>query len=286
MGQVQTAGEIQGGIQAALIVRSHIDAYLRTKFYDVEGYMNRLDAFVFRELLVGQVKSGISGSLAEIGVHYGRSFFILAAARSGAEKSLGMDLFEDDALYKNPQGIGRLEGFNLHSRKLGFAFSDGEILKGSSLELQPADILSRVGPVRFFSIDGGHMYEHVANDLALAEKVMVEGGIISVDDILTPFWPEVPIATFDWLRSTSSQFVPFLITKEKLYFCHRASASLYLSLLDADQSLKSSRVRSITLLGHAVAVLFPTSSATRAERFKNALVSIRKRLTRKARPKS
>jgi hypothetical protein len=258
--------------------REQIDRYLRLNFYKIEGYMDRLDASIYRELIVAQIESGIAGSLVEIGVHYGRSFFVLAAGRCGTEKSLGVDLFEEDELYKHPHRIGRLVGFKSNCQKLNFQFSSDEILKKSSLELSPDEIVKRVGRVRFFSIDGGHMYQHVANDLALAEKVMVSGGVICMDDILCPLWPEVSIATYDWLRSAACPFVPFLITNGKLYICGRDYASYYWNLLDSDKRLKSSKVRDITVLGSSVTVLSPSSTARRADRWMKRIVSIGKRI--------
>jgi Methyltransferase domain len=258
--------------------REQIDRYLRLNFYKIEGYMDRLDASLYRELIVAQIKSGIAGSLVEIGVHYGRSFFVLASGRSGTEKSLGVDLFEDDELYKHPHRIGRLVGFKSNCQKLGFQFSSNEILKKSSLELSPDEIVNRVGRVRFFSIDGGHMYQHVTNDLLLAEKVMVTGGVICMDDILSPLWPEVSIATFDWLRSAACPFVPFLITNAKLYICGREYANYYRSLVDSDKSLKSSRARNITVLGSSVACLVPSPAARRTDRLIRGLISMGQRI--------
>ncbi len=132
---------------------------------------------------------------------------------------MAVDLFEDDALHTNQEGIGRFGGFRNNCRKYRFDFSEAEILKSSSLEISAEEIIGRVGKARFFSIDGGHMYGHVANDLRLAEKVLTRDGVICLDDMFSALWPEVAIATFDWLRVAHNRFVPFLATKEKLYLC-------------------------------------------------------------------
>lgn len=42
-----------------------------------------------------------------------------------------------------------------NGRRLGFAMDEDLIIKGDSTRLAPADITSRIGPARFFSIDGG-----------------------------------------------------------------------------------------------------------------------------------
>jgi hypothetical protein len=78
------------------------------------------------------------------------------------------------------------------------------------------------------------MHQHVTNDLLLGEKVMVTGAVICMDDIVSPLWPEVSIATFDWLRSGACPFVPFLITNAKLYICDCEYANYYRSLVDSD----------------------------------------------------
>jgi Methyltransferase domain len=261
------------------MTNQRIDQYLKMNFYRTEGYMSRLDALVFRELIVGQSKEGIAGSLVEIGVHYGRSFFLLASGRCGSEKSLAVDLFEDDALHMNRGGVGRVDGFRNNCGKYGVNLSGSEILKGSSLELSAEEILRRVGKIRFFSIDGGHMYEHLANDLQLAGKVLTPEGIICLDDMFSALWPEVAIATFDWLRIPGNRFVPFLATKEKLYLCESHRAAFYLAMIRGDERLNSRVFRSISLLSHEVAVLLPSVTSRLLERSLDSLYSIGRRLS-------
>jgi hypothetical protein len=239
--------------------------------------MSRLDALVFRELIGEQTNHGIKGSLVEVGVHYGRSFFLLALGRSGPEKCLAVDLFDDDALHTNRQWIGRFGGFRSNCRKYQFNLSEDEILKGNSLDLSAEEILSRVGEVRFFSIDGGHMYGHVANDLQLAGKVVTGEGVICLDDMFSALWPEVAIATFDWLRTVDNRFVPFLATKDKLYLCDSNYASFYLATIRNDKGLNSKVFRTISLLSHEVLVLLPAFRAKLVDRAVDSMFSIARR---------
>ena len=255
-------------------IQKKIDRYLRFDFYRTDGLISRLDALIFRELVTGQVKRGIQGSLVEIGVHYGRSFFLLALGRSGSEKALAVDLFEDDALHTNREGIGRFGGFRNNCRKYDFDFTEAEILKSSSLEISAEEIVGRVGEVRFFSIDGGHMYGHVANDLRLAEKVLTRDGVICLDDMFSALWPEVAIATFDWLRAADNRFVPFLATKEKLYLCDSDYASFYLGMIRDNKGLNSRVFRSISLLSHEAMVLLPSPTSRVIDRAIGSLFSI------------
>src|SRR6185437_8598911 len=65
-----------------------MNSYLRRDFFQVEGYTSVFDARLFDFLLEMQSLAGITGSTAEIGVHHGRSFFLLARARRAGEQAL------------------------------------------------------------------------------------------------------------------------------------------------------------------------------------------------------
>ncbi|MGG2475789.1 class I SAM-dependent methyltransferase, partial [Rhizobium sp. BR5] len=62
----------------------------------VEGYIDPPDALVFKALLQAQTKEGLNGGMAEIGIYYGRSYFLLRKLAQEQEKVLGIDLFEMD----------------------------------------------------------------------------------------------------------------------------------------------------------------------------------------------
>ncbi len=138
--------------------------------------------------------------MAEIGVHHGRSFFILAKARHQSERALAVDVFEDDALYQDPHGFGRGVRFKQNCHRLGVALADNEIYTGLSSTLDAAEIKRRVGPVRFFSVDGGHRYDDVSHDSAWPRPRSRPRGIIVADDFMNPQWPEVTLAVTHWLR--------------------------------------------------------------------------------------
>lgn len=66
-----------------------------------------------------------------------------------------------------------------------------------------SDIQEAVGGLRFFSIDGGHWYSTVLNDLNLARDCMISGGVIAVDYYLRPEWPDVARAFHAWCALNS-----------------------------------------------------------------------------------
>ena len=64
------------------------------------------------------------------------------------------------------------------------------IVKRNSLEVTADHLLEwAVGPYRLFSVDGGHSMEVALHDLRLANSVMVEGGVIMVDNYFDPKFP-------------------------------------------------------------------------------------------------
>ena len=66
------------------------------------------------------------------------------------------------------------------------------------------------GPVRLFSVDGGHTEEIVATDMRTAEQALVPGGIVVADDVFNAEWPGVSVGTLRYLDAGGT-LVPFAI---------------------------------------------------------------------------
>lgn len=190
------------------------EKYVERFMGTVQGYMTSLDARLIAALLKYQDENNIGGHLCEIGVHHGRLFLMLALARRDGERALAIDLFEDDAINSNTRHAGRNGALLANARRLGIELSEEETFKTSSLDVKSSDILARTtGRIRFFSVDGCHLYREVENDLRLAESTLTRDGIIAVDDFFNPNWADVSFATYDFLRQ-SGKFVPFAITSK------------------------------------------------------------------------
>ncbi|NRF11826.1 class I SAM-dependent methyltransferase [Agrobacterium pusense] len=203
----------------------------------VEGYIDPPDALVFKALLQAQTKSALSGGIAEIGVYYGRSYFLLRKFAQSQEKVLGVDLFDLDP----PQdgSLDQYERLMENGRRLGFTMDRDLIIKGDSTRLTPDDITSRIGPARFFSIDGGHHLHHVLADAKLAMEVIAPHGIIVFDDTFNPAWPEVTVGVADFLRTHGHSLVCFCMTKYKTYVCHREFHATYAQGIAIDPDLQA-----------------------------------------------
>jgi len=208
-----------------------LDNYVARSIETVQGYLSALDAGLIAALLSYQNANNIVGDLCEVGVHHGRLFLILALARRAGDRALAIDLFEDDAMNANSQHSGRDRALSENARRLGIELSEEELFKTSSLDINATDILKRTtSRIRFFSVDGGHTYQHVENDLCLAERTLSAEGVIAVDDFFSINWADVSFATYDFLRRTDT-LVPFAITSGKVYLAAPIVAERYKAAL-------------------------------------------------------
>ena len=120
-----------------------------------------------------------------------------------------MDIFQNQRLNKDLSGKGDRTVFESNLAKFGIGRERVFIDTRSSQQVQPTDILNAVGPVRFFSVDGGHWLEIVQTDLRLAESSLSDHGVIALDDFHRPEWPDVSAGYFAWYASRSRLIVPF-----------------------------------------------------------------------------
>jgi hypothetical protein len=226
-----------------------LDNYISRSMRTVQGYMTALDARVVAALLSWQDENDVKGHLCEIGVHHGRLFLMLALARRPGERALAIDLFADDSINANTGHAGRDRALFANAKRLGIKLSEQEILKTSSLEIGADDILERTtGRIRFFSIDGSHLYKEVENDLCLAERTLTPEGIIAVDDFFNIDWADVSFATSDFLRRTTA-LVPFAISS-KLYLAPPLAAERYRTALSQRTDL--GKISCVQILGRDV----------------------------------
>jgi len=230
-----------------------VDRYVEKSLASVQGYLTTLDARVVAALLSLQLQKQIAGHLCEIGVHHGRLFLMLALARRAGERALAIDLFEDDAINTNTQHAGRDRALFRNARRLGIEFLEEEVWKTSSFEVQPSQILKRTtGRIRFFSVDGCHLYDAVENDLNLAEGTLGDEGIIAIDDFFNVDWADVSFATSDFLRRAKGMRA-FAITSSKLFVAPAAAAEKYLSALRGRPGL--GRLSTVQIMGRDVLAL-------------------------------
>lgn len=201
--------------------------YLREDKKKVHGWLQRVDAEIMGAIFEAQNEQSIAGSCVEIGVHHGKSFIPLCMALKNNEQALCIDVFDEQSKNKDASGKGNRAVFLKNLAWLKIAFDESNIIQASSEEVTPKQITDYVGPVRFFSIDGGHWSSIVQNDLRLAEATLAAGGVIALDDYCRAEWPDVTYGYSLWQAATESDIIPFAIGSNKLFLCRKAYAQHY-----------------------------------------------------------
>ena len=190
-----------------------ISRYLRS-IDEMPGWFLLEDILLFEKLNRQQKREGLAGDLFEIGAYYGKSAVLLGYLVADGERLFVCDAFEGslptDANRKESRYAAGLTQRVFESNYRRFHHDLPEILACSSTELRKYN-LSR--GFRFVHIDGSHVYDIVKNDIEVAKRVLIKGGIVVFDDHCTH--PGVSAAI--WEEAANGDLIPFCLTPKKLY---------------------------------------------------------------------
>src|SRR6516225_11478253 len=159
-------------------------------------------------------------NIAEFGVHHGLFLFLANILRNENEECFAIDVFDEQRLNVDCSGLGSLAVFLsnvetlLASQRRSFRIVQRDTMSFSTSEV--ADLFGKKG-VKFFSIDAGHTVQHTFNDLCLAQEVLVPGGVIALDDYMSPHWPGVTEGFYRFTGSANRRLKPFLYFQNKLF---------------------------------------------------------------------
>lgn len=246
------------------------ERYRRIGQRRVRGWVDPESLDVLRVVRDAQEVAGVTGSVAEIGVHHGRLFIGLQLLVPAGTPAVAIDLFDNQAENADGSGKGDRERFEANVRRWG-DWSSARVHAVNSREVTNADLIAWAeGPIRMFSVDGGHTSDLVASDLRLAEGCLVDGGVVAVDDVFNPEWPGVVDGTLAHLRDGST-LVPFAVAFDKAWFTNTsAAAASYRSALRAEfgPSFRATRKESV-FAGQPVEVIqaVPLTPRTVLRRF-------------------
>jgi hypothetical protein len=215
-------------------VSAAVDGYINGLMRKVGGWLTVESARAVAALADVQRHEGVTGGVGEIGIHHGRLFFILYLAMRPEERAFAVDIFEDQDLNRDGSGHGNKAIFLRHLAALNGDPGRIRVLQQDSTTVRPEEILAATGPVRFMSVDGGHSQDVTANDLALANAVLTEDGILILDDVYNERWPGVAAAAFSYIVEPGVALRPFAVTPNKIFFCKNpVMAELYRERLRA-----------------------------------------------------
>jgi Methyltransferase domain len=250
---------------------TRLDAYLRAGYEEVLGMSSGFAATVCGHLIRRQSDLGIAGHIAEIGTFEGRFFIAAALGLQPGEHAIGIDIFTwpSEAV---------LDHLHANCARHGLTRSDYTAIKGNTAEMTPADVIAPArkipgsvgGKVRFFHIDGQHDDANLTNDLNLAAPLMHEAGLIVLDDMLHPGYPELVESVHRWVRAHPEWRVLAILDREdivaaaKYVLCRVEATALYeKDLLEA--FAPQVYPLGCQLLGHFTMVLTPAPRLAKVE---------------------
>jgi hypothetical protein len=206
--------------------------YQRVGHRFVEGWLDGEVLTVLSAVDLVQRSKGVTGPVAEIGVHHGKLFIALKLLQRPGECSIAIDVFGDQHLNVDRSGEGDLERFHKNLKR--WASTGGlAVHTGDSTKLNPHRLLELAGsPIRLFSIDGGHTAQIVASDMRLAEATLAAGGVVIADDVFNPKWPGVSVGAMRYL-DRGGALTPFLIGFNKVLFARPEHCAEYRKAVEA-----------------------------------------------------
>ena len=145
----------------------------------IRGYLEPQDALIISALLREQRNSHLAGCIVDIGVYFGRSYFLFRKIASPGTKVVGIDVFDSKSIGSETD---QYSAFLDNGRRLGLPVDESLVLAGDSTILPAAVILQKCGKAAFVSIDGGHRLDQVKADAELASGCLADHGIEPVDE--------------------------------------------------------------------------------------------------------
>ena len=194
----------------------------------VQGWLEREAMELVTALGQDQLARDVHGTVAEIGVHHGRLFILLALLRRPGETALAIDLFENQELnLASGRGdrarlVANIERHVGSDEGIELLTADSSTLDGNAVRA------SAGGPVRLFSVDGGHTAALARHDMLTADGAVDGQGVIILDDYFNEAWPGVSTGVAGlFLSDERPDLTPFAISGNKVFFARPAAASTY-----------------------------------------------------------
>jgi predicted O-methyltransferase YrrM len=181
----------------------------------LKGWFNPESQAIWDCLLGWQESKKIAGNMMEIGVYHGKSALLMAHHASENETCLYVDPI------LNEQTCARLNSAHAGGPE------KNEFIKAISEPLDHPQFLAKwQKSFRWFHIDGEHTGMAVATDLKIADALLHRQGILSLDDFLSPAYPQITQAVFHYLAQNPTRLCLVLCGFNKGYLCRPYTAPI------------------------------------------------------------
>jgi Glycosyl transferase family 2/Methyltransferase domain len=194
-----------------------VDEYVAHMHELVLGWFYDLDVLVFRAIDAVQRAAGVEGDFLEIGAYLGKSAILLGYLLRPQERLVVCDLFTNEDLDPDLDADGKyyveLSRTAFEENYARFHRRPATVIERSSTELMNEGLGHSF---RIVHVDGSHRYDIVRQDIVTALEMVVDGGIVVVDDYRT-----VPhalgVAAAVWEAVIDGRLIPLLTTEQKFY---------------------------------------------------------------------
>ncbi len=181
---------------------------------NIEGWFNKPSAAIWDTLLGFQEKSGIKGNLGEIGVWEGKSALLAAMHQRVGETLLLIDPRQRATAQQT------IEEACPETERIYFP-KKSSLFRGTDLFQHNASSF------RWFHIDGSHTAQFVKLDLEIADFLLDDEGIITLDDFFSPSYPQITEALFAFLTNSTCRLKLILVGFNKGYLCRPLAVRRY-----------------------------------------------------------
>ena len=221
------------------LARTTLSSYMWRYFFRTEGWFHEMAAVVWDCLLTFQSRTGIRGHLLEIGVWRGKSAILQAMHAAPDEQLVLVDVRIRDEMKRT---IGRVKPSRAHCLEI-----NSRDLSTTPLYLEGSR------SYRWIHIDGEHTGPALATDLDTANHLLSAAGIVTIDDFLSPKYPQLTRTTFDYVSQHEGDLQMFLCGFNKAYLCRPGMAPTYLRFV------KESLHADMRLRGYGNVTIFKTA---------------------------
>lgn len=232
----------QPNASAPKYTERNVDLYMEAvRSKRIEGAMMEQQPNVTQKLTAFQHRLGLYGAVGEIGVHMGLYFTSLAVHAAVTEPLVACDLFPGNPSgTTDGSGYAQLDKFKANIQSVGIDPKDVTIFEGDSRKLTSTLFASKGLPkFRLLSVDGGHTQDIAMSDMQISSCIVMEGGVMVVDDITNMEWMGVMQAVTIYVQCPDTPLVPFLIYHNKLFFTTKAYYHKYMEWAKATFKCRS-----------------------------------------------
>ena len=252
----------KGELNMTSVVSNKFEEYMSNYFQKVQGWCFVPIPYLIERISYFQKENNISGGVMEIGVHHGKLFLALHALTKGEERSLAIDVFEDQDLNIDNSGHGNQEILDENIKHFSFRQEFIDKMKADSSSLSDEDVANlqrKYGKFRIISIDGSHTPEHTIRDFNIAQNLVANGGLVAIDDIDNINHPGVYEGIARIFICDRPRLVPFLIGGRKLFLTtigfHRRLFNYTLNCIKSEKSQNiEGATKQVKMFGHDVIV--------------------------------